>query len=190
MRIRFVAVVGCWAAGCTQVHQLGQLEDSADDATSSLPSEDLDESDDSVSTSSGGSMDSSFETSGDGDGDGDGGGDGDGDGDGDDTDGPIPDPCDIVDLGGDEGITIDIVIMGMPWETGGCYHFYLTNETRDDVIWARDLRFGGTLDSWWTSEVEQLNASDWRFSGTDEAGNIVVVAGETIVFGSCLTCMP
>lgn len=179
----FVAVVGSWAAGCTQVHQLGQVDGGSDAASSSASagsSDDSSESDDASSTSALSSMDSSSETSGEGTSE---------ETDGDET-GPIPDPCDIVDLGGNEGVTIDIVLMGVPWETGGCYHFYLTNGSPDDVIWARDLRFGGTLDSWWTSEVEQLNATDWRFSGTDDAGNIVVLADETIVFGSCLTCLP
>jgi cellulase/cellobiase CelA1 len=180
MHILFVAVVGAWAAGCTQVHQLGQVDGGPDATSSPESSEGSGESDDASSTSLDSSMDSSSETS--------------GESTSEETDGeesgPIPDPCDIVDLGGNEGVTIDIVLMGMPWETGGCYHFYLTNGSTEDVIWARDLRFGGTLDSWWTSEAEQLNATDWRFSGTDEADNIVVLADETIVFGSCLTCLP
>ncbi|KIG13980.1 hypothetical protein DB30_07396 [Enhygromyxa salina] len=106
-----------------------------------------------------------------------------------DTGGPIPDACEVVDLGGNEGVTTEIVLMSQ-WDTGACHEIYVTNQTRDDVIWTRDLRFGGTVDNYWNAEGEQLNSTDWRFGGQPSADNIVVLSGKTVVFGSCMVCAP
>jgi cellulase/cellobiase CelA1 len=94
-----------------------------------------------------------------------------------------------VDLGGTAGITLDIVLMSQ-WDVGACHEFHLTNDTTDDLIWTRDLRFGGTLDNFWNAEGEQLSKNDWRFGGKPSADNIVVLGGQTIIFGGCMQCMP
>lgn len=176
LRNLFVAVAGFGAAGCTQVHQLGQVEDSADDATStfsseesiSSSSEDSEDSDDTSGTSSDIGTDSDSETGG---------------------PGPIPSACEVVDLGGNEGVIVDIVLMTQ-WDAGACHELHVKNESPDDVIWTRDLRFGGTLDNFWNAEGEQLNPTDWRFGGQASADNVVVLSGNTVIFGSCMACMP
>jgi cellulase/cellobiase CelA1 len=183
VRSLFVAVAGAWAVGCTQVHQLGQVEGSADSgegATGSISSEasdgDLDSSSDIDTSSDTSDVDTETETETD-------------DPEGGETGGPIPDACDIADLGGNEGVTIDIVLMTQ-WDAGACHEFHVTNETLDDVIWTRDLRFGGTLDNYWNAEGEPLNQTDWRFGGQASADNVVVLSGKTIIFGSCMLCTP
>lgn len=180
VRILSVAVAGVWVAGCTQVHQLGQVDSGADDATaSSMLPEDSGDSDDGSSTSSettGGSEGTNDETES-------------GETESDETGGPIPDACDIVDLGGNEGITLEIVLMNQ-WDAGACHEFYVTNETPDDLIWTRELRFGGTLDNYWNAKGEELTPTDWRFEGQASAGNIVVLSGQTVLFGSCMACTP
>jgi cellulase/cellobiase CelA1 len=101
----------------------------------------------------------------------------------------LAEPCGIVDLGGNQGLTLEIVLMNQ-WDAGACHELHVTNETLDDVIWSRDLRFGGMLDNYWNAEGEQLNPTDWRFGGTALAANIVVLSGTSIVFGSCMNCVP
>lgn len=176
VRIMVVMIAGVWAAGCTQVHQLGQIEGGVEDASASTTAEDSSSSSDaSTETSSDTSEDgTSDETSGE---------------EGSETDGPIPDACDVVDLGGTEGVTLVIVLMSQ-WDAGACHEFHVTNETPDDVIWTRDLRFGGTLDNFWNAEGEELSPTDWRFGGQASADNIVVLSGETVIFGGCMVCSP
>ena len=171
VRILIVVVAGPWVLGCTQVHDLGQLGSSADGATSIL-TEESGETTSSDSEPDTGSEETETGTE-----------------DSGETDGPIPDPCDIVDLGGNEGVSIEITLMTQ-WDAGACHDFRVTNDTPDDVIWTRDLRFGGTLDNYWNAEGEALSSTDWRFGGQASAGNVVVFSGATITFGSCMICTP
>lgn len=192
-RILLVVITAGWSVGCTQVHQLGQVDDGADDAVTSMSSDDssgsgTDTTGSDSETGSGSSSDSSSES-----GEGetsvattDEGGSEDTTA---ETGGEIPEPCDVVDLGGDEGLTIDIVLMTQ-WDAGACHEFHVTNETRDDVIWSRELRFGGAVDNYWNAEGEELNSTDWRFEGQASAGNVVVLSGSTVSFGSCMACVP
>ncbi|MFV8752894.1 hypothetical protein ACNOYE_20300 [Nannocystaceae bacterium ST9] len=196
VRSMFV-ISGVLAAGCTQVHELGQIDEGGDDAAASTFAGDSSSSDSSSSDSSGDASSSdssgdasSFDSSGDASDDEttsdettegettDG-----------ETDGPIPDACDVVDLGGNDGLTLAIVPMSQ-WDAGACHEFHVTNETPDDVIWTRDLRFGGTLDNFWNAEGEELSPTDWRFGGQASAGNIVVLSNATIIFGGCMLCSP
>ena len=191
VRILFVAVAaaGSLATACTQVHQLGQIEGGAGDASrGNSSSEDSGDSSDSSSTPSDSEVDTSSETSG-------GGEDTSDESDGqesDDTGGPIPEACEIVDLGGNEGLILDIVPQEPPWPTGVCTDIYVTNETPDPVIWFRDLRFGGQLQLEpppWNTQSEELSPTDYRFRGVP-SNNIVVLPDETVSFGCCMTCTP
>ena len=175
-----VATAGVCAAGCTQVHQLGQIDSRAEGATTTFEGS-SDDSSETVGTSA--DSLSSTETDTD-------------ESSGDETSetgetGETPEPCAVVDLGGEEGITLEIEPMSQ-WDKGACHLFHLTNETPEDVIWTRDLRFGGTLEAnYWNAEVEQLGPTDWRFRGSVSAGNIVILSGETLTpFGACMLCTP
>jgi hypothetical protein len=176
-----IAAAALCAAGCTQVHQLGVLDESggqsesADSATTST---------DSGAGESDGSADSTSDTEA-----GEGGSTDTDTGSSDSGNGPSPLPCEIADLGGDPGLSIEITLMH-EWVDGPCYEVFITNESDEDVIWTRDLRFGGVLDNTWNADVEQLNSTDWRFDGQPTADNVVVLMGETILFGACLTCAP
>ncbi|WP_217909860.1 hypothetical protein [Pseudenhygromyxa sp. WMMC2535] len=200
VRTSLVAACICGPA-CIQVHQLGQidegetdevgaLDESAQDATGG---EDWPETGD---TESGDSETSGTETSdtesGDSEAD-----DGDSETSGtetddtetSDTDGPTPASCGVIDLGGDPGVEVELSLMTQ-WEDGSCWEVSLTNVSPDNLIWTRDLRFGGELETYWNAEGEALNVTDWRFGGTASASNILILSGETVGFGCCMTCMP
>lgn len=106
-----------------------------------------------------------------------------------DTGGPVPEPCEIVDLGGTEGITVEFAPMN-DWADGACRYVYLTNESTENLVWTRDLRFGGEMNNCWNTEFEELSPTDWSFAGTAAASNVVVLEGQTIQFGCCMACMP
>ena len=175
--------VGC-ALGCTQVHMLGPFDEGADDATSSLSTEttggtntstetetdtgdELESTEDESSTDTTGETETTGET-------------------GDD---PVPEACEAVDLGGTDGLMVDIMLMTQ-WDMGACYLVKVTNESGDDLIWTRDLRLGGLLDNYWNAEAEELTTTDWRFGGKENAQNILVMADETVEFGICMECEP
>jgi cellulase/cellobiase CelA1 len=179
-----------FALGCTQVHQLGQVIGGAEDAddtsgvdgaTSSMAGEDSSSSTSTGDTESSSTASDTSET-------GDTGDSGDTTDTG-ETGGPIPAPCELADLGGTEGLSLEIMLM-TEWNDGACHEVYVTNDTPDDVIWYRDLRFGGTLDNAWNANSEELSPTDWRFEGQATADNIVVLSGETILFGTCMLCTP
>ena len=200
-------IVGLYASGCTQVHQLGQVDstqtaNSADSATSSMPSEDTQasgtgdtqasdsndtESTDTSDEDTSPSTDTSDETSQTGESDES--GESGESGETGETGGPSPEPCEIADLGGNRGLSVEIVFMS-EWNDGACHEVHVTNETPDDVIWYRELRFGGTLDNAWNTDIEQLSPTDWRFEGQATADNVALLSGDDLLFGVCMVCMP
>lgn len=197
VRILAVMIAGIAPASCTQVHELGQINDGAEDASTASTfftetSSDSDATTQMADTSEGStSPTSTDETTDEGTTDE---GTTDTTEDASETEGsetgePFPEACQVMDLAGNEGVTLEVILMTQ-WDAGACHEFHITNESPDDVIWTRDLRFGGTLDNFWNAEGEALTPTDWRFGGQASADNILVLSGETIIFGGCMQCTP
>jgi rhamnogalacturonan endolyase len=70
------------------------------------------------------------------------------------------------------------------WGAGYCTDAYVYNDGATDVVWSHVEDVGGTLQSAWNAQTEDLGGGSVRFWGMDY--NEVVPAGERVSFGYCV----